>query len=266
MDTLKWLVGVALVGYAGLLGAMYLFQRSLMYFPETIRTAPKAAGLPDTREITLTTTDGETLVAWYRPAPDGKPLILYFHGNAGSLRLRAERFGKLIAAGNGLLAVSYRGYGGSTGVPSEDGLLEDARAAYAYAAALVPPSRIVPFGESLGTGVAIALAAEKPVAKLILDAPFTSAAAIAAAAYPFVPVRLLMKDQFRSSERMERVTVPVLVLHGERDRVIPIASAEELYAQIKGPKRFVRFPKGEHVNLDSHGAQAAIGAFLNEPD
>ena len=265
MTTLKWLLAIAVVGYAGLLGAMYLFQRSLMYFPETMRTAPGPAGLPDTQEITLTTADGETLVAWYQPAPNGKPLILYFHGNAGSLRLRAERFGKLIAAGNGLLAVSYRGYGGSTGIPSESGLLEDARAAYAYAATRLPAARIVAFGESLGTGVAIALSAEKPVAKLILDAPFTSAAAIAAAAYPFVPVRLLMKDQFRSAERMERVTVPVLVLHGERDRIIPIASAEELYARIKGPKRFVRFAQGEHVNLDSHGAQEAIQTFLAEP-
>ena len=265
MTTLKYLLAAALIGYACVVATMYIFQRSLMYFPETVRTPPAAAGLRDTQEITLTSADGETLVAWHHPPPDGRPLILYFHGNGGSLRLRAERFGKLIAAGNGLLAVSYRGYGGSTGKPSEDGLLEDARAAYAFAAARVPPSRIVVFGESLGTGVAIALAAEKPVAKLILDAPFTSAADIAAAAYAFAPVRWLMKDQFRSSERIERVSVPVLVLHGELDTIIPIASGEKLYERIKSPKRFVRYPKGGHVNLDSHGAQDAIREFLREP-
>jgi fermentation-respiration switch protein FrsA (DUF1100 family) len=266
MTALKTLLIVALVGYAGILAALYVWQRSLMYFPETVRTLPASAGLLDAQEITLTTADGETLIAWYRAPAEGRPMILYFHGNAGSLRLRADRFRKLIARGNGLLGLSYRGYGGSSGRPSEAGLIEDARAAYSYAAERVPHDRIVAFGESLGTGVAIALAAERPVAKLILDAPYSSAADIAAKAYPFAPVRLLMKDQFRSAERMAQVDAPVLIMHGEMDQVIPIASAEKLYASIKGRKDFVRFPAGMHVDLDSHGAQEAIENFLSQPN
>ena len=262
MTTLKWLLIVIVIGYGGLLAAMYFWQRGLMYFPETRRTPPAAAGFADAEELTLDTADGEKIIAWHKPAADGKTFIVYFHGNGGSLRLRADRFRKLTADGTGLLGVSYRGYGGSSGWPSEEGFLKDAEAAYAFAAARYPADRIVAFGESLGTAVAIALAAERPIGKLILDAPYTAAVDVAAVIYPFIPVRYLMKDQFRSHERIGRVQVPVLVLHGELDHIIPIVFAERLFALITGPKEFVRFPRGTHVDLDSHGAQEAIRRFL----
>jgi len=265
MTTLKWLLFVAALGYVTLLAGMYFWQRGLMYFPEVARTAPAAAGFAQAEELVLDTADGEKIIAWHRAAADGKPIILYFHGNAGSLRMRADRFRKLTADGTGLLALSYRGYGGSTGSPSEAGFLQDAEAVYAFAAARYPVERIVAFGESLGTAVAVALAAEKPVGKLVLDAPYTAAVDLAASVYPFLPVRYLMKDQFRTHERIGRVAVPVLVLHGELDRVIPIVFAERLYALITGPKEFVRFPRGGHVDLDSHGAQEAIRKFLAGP-
>ena len=123
---------------------------------------------------------------------------------------------------------------------------------------------IVLWGESLGSGVAIALAAEKPVAKLILDAPFTSALDIAASAYPFLPVRLLMKDQFRSDLRIAQVKAPVLILHGEADSVVPISYGERLLAMIPGKKQMVRFAGGQHVDLDRHGAMDAALKFLGE--
>lgn len=262
MTTLKGFLIFVLVGYAGLVGAMYLLQRSLMYFPEKLRTAPAAAGLAQAQEMTLDTSDGEKIIAWYIPAAEAKPVILYFHGNGGSLRLRVDRFRKLTAEGVGLLAVSYRGYGGSTGSPTQDGLMRDALAAYDYVAARYAPERIVVFGESLGSAVAVPLAAQKKVGKLILDAPFTSAVDIAAAVYPYIPVRWLMKDQFRSDEHIGRVQAPVLVLHGELDRVVPISFGERLYAMITARKQFVRFSRGNHSDLDSHGAQTAIHAFL----
>ena len=141
-------------------------------------------------------------------------------------------------------------------------LIDDARAAYAFAAARYPVERIALWGESLGTGVAIALAAEKPISRLVLDAPFTSAVDVAAAVYPFLPVRLLMKDQFRSDQRIARVKVPVLILHGEADGIIPIKYGERLLAMIPGEKRMVRFPDGDHVDLDRHGGAAAALKFL----
>ena len=262
---LKWLLITLLVGYGAIVTLAYFAQRSLMYFPDRTRTPPAEAGLPQAEEIELTTGDGERVIAWHVPPRGDKPVVLYFQGNGGALNLRAQRFARLTSDGTGLIALSYRGYGGSTGRPSEAGLLRDAEATYAFATARYQAERLVLYGESLGSGVAVALAVEHKVGKVILEAPYTSAVEIGAAAYPFLPVRLLMHDQFRSDERIGKLTAPVLVLHGARDSVIPIAYGERLYALISAPKKFVRFPEGHHSDLDSHGAQTAVRDFLATP-
>jgi hypothetical protein len=263
MAFVKWIFIIAAAGYLCLGALMFFAQRSLMYFPDRTRTLPAAAGFPQAQEIVLDTADGERVIAWHVPPYGDKPVVLYFHGNGGALNLRVDRFRKIVARGFGLLALSYRGYGGSSGKPTEEGLIEDARAAYAYAGERY--SRIGVWGESLGTAVAIALAAEKPVERMILDAPFTSAADVAADLYWFLPVRLLMKDQFRSDQRITRVSAPVLILHGEADTVIPIAYGERLLAMIPGKKRMVRFKDGYHVDLDRLGAADEALKFLSEP-
>jgi fermentation-respiration switch protein FrsA (DUF1100 family) len=262
MAFVKWTFIIAAAGYLGLGALMFFAQRALMYFPDRARTPPAAAGFAQAQEIVLDTADGERVIAWHVPPRDGKPVVLYFHGNGGALNLRVDRFRKIVAQGFGLLALSYRGYGGSSGKPTEDGLIADARAAYAFAAERYP--RIAVWGESLGTGVAIALAAEKPVTHVILDAPFTSTADVAADLYWFLPVRLMMKDQFRSDQRIGHVSAPVLILHGEADNIIPIAYGERLLAMIPGKKRMVRFPGGYHVDLDRLGAADAALKFLAE--
>jgi fermentation-respiration switch protein FrsA (DUF1100 family) len=262
MTALKWLIVIAALGYGGLLALMYVFQRSLMYFPDSSRTLPAQAGLQQAQELLLTSSDGETLIAWHVAPRGDRPVVLYFQGNGGALNLRADRFAWLTADGNGLVALSYRGYGGSTGRPSEDGLIRDARTAYDFAATRYPAKRIVLFGESLGSAVAIALAAERAVGGLILDAPFTSAAEVGASAYPFAPVRRMIKDAFRSDLRIGRVHAPLLVLHGERDGVVPIRFGERLFDLANEPKRMVRFPAGDHADLDNHGAIDVVKAFL----
>ncbi len=264
MTALKWLMIAAVIGYGGLLALMYVFQRALMYFPDTTRTAPAQAGLPQAQEVALQSDDGEKLLAWHVPPRGDKPVVIYFQGNAEGLKARVDRFTWLTADGTGLLALCYRGYGGSTGKPTEDGLIRDAVAAYDFARARYPAKRIVLFGESLGTGVAVALAAGHEIGALILDAPFTSAAEVGAAAYPFAPVRWLMKDKFHSDERIGRVSAPLLVLHGEDDSIIPIKFGERLFALAREPKRFVRFAQGGHVDLDDHGAAKAVKEFLAE--
>src|SRR5690242_14507190 len=135
MNFLGWLLIALAVLYCGALVLMFAFQRRLMYFPGPRCAAPAASGLPEAKEIELTSGDGERLIAWYVAPRGEKPIIIYFQGNAGGLDLRAERFRKLIGGGNGLLALCYRGYGGSSGHPTEKGLLLDARAAYDFAAA-----------------------------------------------------------------------------------------------------------------------------------
>lgn len=264
MTSLKWLLILVVLLYGGVLALMYVFQRALMYFPDNRRTPPAAAGFPQAEEVTFTTSDGETLVAWHVPPRGDKPVVLYFQGNAGALDLRVGRFQWLTADGTGLVALCYRGYGGSSGKPSEAGLIWDALAAYDFAAARYAYGRIVPWGESLGTAVAIALAAEHRIGGLILDAPFTSAADVGAAVYPFVPVRWLIKDNFRSDLRIAKVSAPLLVLHGERDRVVPLRFGEALFALANEPKRMVRFPNGGHVDLDDHGAAEVVKKFLAE--
>jgi fermentation-respiration switch protein FrsA (DUF1100 family) len=211
----------------------------------------------------LDTADGEKIIVWHVPPHGDQPVVIYFHGNGGALADRVPRFAKIADAGVGLVALSYRGYGGSTGKPTEAGLLNDARAAYAFAAARYP-GRMALWGESLGTGVAIALAAEKPVTRMILESPYTSTLDLAAANYWFLPVRLLMKDQFRSDQRIGSVKAPVLILHGEVDGIIPIQYGERLYAMIPGEKRFVRFPGGGHNDLDRHGGVDTALKFLAE--
>ena len=263
MTILSGLALIALCLYVGLGAVLYVMQRSLMYFPDPAHLTPAQAGLPEASELTLTTADGEHIVAWHVPPSDSnRPVILYFHGNGGALHYRVPRFRKLIADGIGLVGVEYRGYGGSSGSPSERGLIADGEAAYAFAAARYTVPQIVLWGESLGTGVAVAIAAEKPVGRVILEAPFTSAAAVGARRYWYLPVRLLMKDQFRSDERIRKVTAPVLILHGLHDQVVPFAMGQRMFELANKPKHIVRFIDGGHEDLDQNGALVAVGRFL----
>ena len=262
MGTLKSVLLVALVCYAGLVAVMYLAQRTLMYFPYTVRMTPEEADFSQAAEVELKAADGVRILAWTVAPKPGKPVIVYLHGNGGSLAHRVHRFRKLIDDGTGLVALSYRGYGGSEGRPTEDGLIADGRAAYDFARSRYPDARIVLWGESLGTGVAVALAGEKDVAAVILEAPFTSAADVAFSAYPFLPVSWLMKDQFRSDERIGKVRAPVLIMHGERDRVVPFRLGQQLYAMANEPRQFVRFPDGGHEDLDRFDHLKAARDFL----
>ena len=259
MALLKWLIGAA-AAFGGLVALMYVAQRSLMYFPERLHTPPAMAGLPEAQEVAFDTKDGERVIVWHVPPRGEKPVVLYFHGNGGALRNRVDRFRALIADGNGLVALSYRGYGGSTGSPTEAGLIADAEAAYAFAAARYPAERIVLWGESLGSGVAVALGAGHRVGRIVQS--FTSAADVGSHAYRFLPVRLLMKDQFRSDLQIAKVTAPLLFLHGVRDWVVPIGLGERLYALANEPKQFMRFSDAGHEEVDIYGAQDAVRAFL----
>jgi fermentation-respiration switch protein FrsA (DUF1100 family) len=262
MTALKWVLVLALVGYGGVVALMYFAQRALMYFPDKTRISPDSVGLPQAEQPVAQTEDGERLILWHVPAREEKPVVIYFQGNGGGLDLRADRFRRLVSDGTGLIAVNYRGYGGSTGHPTETGLLRDAVAAYEFARGRYPAERIVLWGESLGTGVVVALAAERPVARVLLESPYTSIADVAAALYWFIPVRVLMKDQFHSDQRIAKVTAPVLILHGARDRIVPIEFGERLFALIPGMKRFIRLPQAEHNDHERFGALEMVRPFL----
>jgi fermentation-respiration switch protein FrsA (DUF1100 family) len=266
MTVLKWLVVLAIVGYVGGLAVLFFKQREFIFpIPQTVRTAPDAAGFLEAEEHTLTAADGEKVIVWHVPAKPGHAVVIYFPGNGDFLAGSVGRFQGIIADGTGLVALSYRGYAGSSGHPSEQGLLKDAAAAYAFTSTRYSADRIVLWGFSLGTGAAVAVAAEQPVGKLILEAPYTSLADLAASHFRIVPVRWLLRDQFHSDERISRITAPLLIMHGERDFTIPIKFGERLFGLAPEPKQFARFPEGGHDNLGNHGAIEAARHFINAP-
>ena len=227
------------------------------------RTAPPAAGFPEAEEHILTTADGEKVIVWHVPARPGRPVVLYFHGNGDYLAGFFGRFRDLIADGTGdrrtVLSRLCR----------VERATERARIAAGRCGGLCLYGSAISRGQhrrwgfSLGTGVAVALAAEQRIGKLILESPYTSIVDVAASAFWFAPVRLLMRDQFRSDERIARVKVPLLVMHGALDPTIPVAFGERLFALANEPKRFVRLARGSHNDLDNFGAIEIARNFIN---
>jgi uncharacterized protein len=267
LTVVKWIALVASLGYLGGVAVLFFEQRSFIFpVPQAFRTTPAAAGLAEAEEQFLPTADGERVIVWHVPAKPGHAVVLFFHGNGDFLAGLVGRFREITEDGTGLVALSYRGYAGSSGRPSEQGLLLDAEAAHAFALARYGASeRFVAWGFSLGSGVAVALAADHPVGKLVLEAPYSSIADIAAANFPFVPVGWLLRDPFHSDQRIARVRAPLLIMHGDRDLTIPIRLAEKLFSLAHEPKQFVRFPEGGHDNLADQGAIETARRFIEDP-
>jgi fermentation-respiration switch protein FrsA (DUF1100 family) len=252
------------IGYALIILIAYLAQRRLMYFPLSERLPPASVGLHAVKEVVLETPDGERVIAWYGRARPGQPTLLYFHGNGGNLAIRAERIRRYLDRGHGMFMMSYRGYSGSTGSPSEAANLADARLAYqALIADGVRPQDIILYGESLGSGIATRLAVEAPVGGLILESPYTSAADVGVRQYPFLPVRLLLKDRYDIIGYIGKVRAPVLVIHGERDRVVPFDMGQAVFAAAPEPKEFVSFPNAGHTDHYMHGSYEAIHGWID---
>lgn len=257
------LLGVPALIYAGVCGKVAIDQRQILFkrSGDSLFAAGTPA-LPDSEQITLTTTDGERLAAWYVAPGKGQPVTLFLHGQGGRLAMQTNRWRRLREAGLGVLAISYRGYPGSTGSPTEEGLHLDARAAYRWLRQRHEARDIVLHGHSLGSGVAVRLATEVEVGAVVLEAPFTAAVDVAAERMPWLPVRLLMLDQFRSRERIGQVRAPVLIVHGDRDSVIPFAHGERLFALAREPKAFERMAGGDHNSLVRDGLYDKVMAFL----
>lgn len=238
-------------------------QRFLMYVPDTMRVSPQSVDLQGVNEVTFKTGDGETIFAWWSKAEAGKPTLLYFHGNAGSLASRSERIRFYQKAGIGLFMMTYRGYGGSSGKPSEKANVADGKQAYeVLRAANVPAGQIVVYGESLGTGVAVQVAAQKPVAGVVLDAPYTSMVALAELHYPILPSRFFMTDRYRSIAHIKKVAAPLLIVHGARDVTVPASMGQALYRAAPQPKQIEIFDDAGHSDHYAFGAGEKIVAWL----
>lgn len=250
------LVYVAVVGY------LYVFQRSFVFHPGGLLASPAELSLAGIEAVTIAMPDGVDITAWHAPADPGMPTVLYFHGNAGNISFRAENYRKIIASGFGLLAPSYRGFPGSGGRPGEAELVGDALVLFDWLSERADP--IVLHGESLGSGIAVAVAAQRQAAALVLESPYTAAVDIAAEVYPWVPVGWLMKDQFRSRDLIGQVEEPLLIIHGAEDSVVPARHGQRLHQLASEPKRLVIVAGAGHADLWQNGLWQTVMTFLRE--
>jgi len=264
MTALIW-IGVALaVLYVGFVAFLYFAQEKLMYHPVADEPHPGLYGLDGVSPVRLLTADGLSILAWRAaPADASKPVLVLYHGNAGHLGDRAEKVRFYLDRGYGLLMPTWRYNAGAGGFPTEEGLLADARAALDHLAGEgVDASRIVLYGESLGTGLAVAMAAERPVAAVILEAPYSSVVDVAADRYPFAPVRRLIKAHYDSTARIGRVLAPILIAHGSDDRIIPLRFAQKLATAAPEGTELQIFEGAGHTDLDARGLQPLVVDFL----
>lgn len=255
----------ALAAWGALILALYLGQRGMLYFPDHSQPHPHEHGLQDMESIRIAVDDRvEVLAWWHPPADDRHPVLVYFHGNSGNIGERAHKMHGLIEAGYGALLATYRYNAGAGGVASEQALLEDARRVIAFVKGHgIAENRIVLYGESLGTGVAVAMAVEHDIAGLILESPYSSIADVAHSRYWFAFAKWLLHDRFDSVARIGGVRAPILLLHGHRDRTVPIRFAEKLYDAAPEPKEAHFFPAGGHVDLFDHGAGPLVMDFMD---
>jgi fermentation-respiration switch protein FrsA (DUF1100 family) len=244
-------------------------QRALLFYPDPARPDPGRWGASDFEPVETRTEDGLDITGWYRPpARDDAPVVALFHGNAGHIGHRVFKARDLIAAGFGVFLAGYRGFGGNPGAPGEAGFMKDAAAQIGWLAARgIAARRLVLYGESLGTAVAINVASGlagqgRPVAGLVLETPFTSLADVAQHHYPMVPFRSIIVDRFDALRHVGQVEAPLLVLHGDRDDVVPQRLGRQLYDAAAVPKEAVWIPGGHHNDLWSRGAGDAIVRFI----
>ena len=263
----NWLwggVAAAVGGYGVVLGGAFAGQRRLMYFPDAERPSPQSSGVPEMAEVALDTKDGLSLLAWHRPpASAALPTLVYFHGNAGNIGMRAYKVRPYLDAGFGVLLTTWRGYSRNPGKPSEDGFYHDGRAALDFLkAGGVVPESIVLYGESLGTGIAVHLAEEQAPAALVLEAPFSSIADVAQARMPLLPVKSLLLDRFDSIGKIAAVAAPTLIVHGAHDGTIPLRFGKKLFAAASEPKTLHVYPEAGHNDLYEHGMAGLVIDFL----
>ncbi|MCK5284715.1 MAG: alpha/beta hydrolase [Alphaproteobacteria bacterium] len=243
----------------------YFSQRNFIYFPD--KTVPIAAnwGVRDYVPVEAHTKDGLILNAWYLPFDDKEsPVVLMFHGNASHFAGRIYKAPTFLNEGVGLLLAEYRGYGGNSGKISEENLYDDGRAYIKWLQEEqgISPEKIILYGESLGTGIAVQMAMEYPVKALILEAPYTSIPDVAKQYYFFIPVNLLIKDSYRNIDKIKKVKAPLLIIHGQDDNIIPIKLGIELFNKANEPKTFINIPAAGHNNLYDMGAPLHIREFL----
>jgi len=244
-------VSIFAIGYAVLAGALFFYQPNLLYFPDMpsreIYATPKDVGL-DFEPLILTTRDDEQLDAWFIPADPKRGVVLFCHGNAGNISHRLDSIRQFHELGLSVLIFDYRGYGQSSGKPTEKGTYRDADAAWHYLVEQrgIPPAHIILFGRSLGAPIAADLATRQTAAAVILESAFTSVPDVAARFYPWLPVRWLSRYQYNTEKKLANIHSPVMIVHSRDDEIIEYANGERLFEAANEPKQFLELRGGHN--------------------
>ena len=257
------------LAYAAVAALIFFAQPRLVYYPEIGRSligTPSDVELPY-ETVEITTADGESLHGWYVPAPDATATVLFLHGNAGNISHRMGYLTMFYRLGYNTLIFDYRGYGKSSGTPTEEGTYRDAKAAWEYITQkkAIVPSNVVLFGESLGGAVASWLAVREKPGLLVLASAFTSVPDMGAKLYPFLPVRLLSRFEYNTLEHLKDVTCPVFVAHSPQDEIVPFEHGQVLYEAAPSPKQFLELEGGHNngfVYMREEWAEA-LGDFID---
>lgn len=260
-----WFVTLAAV-YLVFIGSLGLMQKRLMYFPDATRFVPTEWALPELQPLQVKAEDGLVTTSWYRPAlKRDKFTVVFFQGNAGHLGYRNYKVRPWLDAGYGVLMIGYRGFS-NPGTPSEDGIYDDARAAIEEVRKQqgLPDKAFVFYGESLGTGVATQMATEFDASALILESPYTSVPDVGADRYPLVPVHWLIRDKYNSLGKIKDVHMPLLLLHGTADDVVPTKFGKQLFEAANEPKQAEFVPDAGHNNVYNLHVQEVILSFLEK--
>jgi fermentation-respiration switch protein FrsA (DUF1100 family) len=259
------LLTLSLVIYLGACAALFFAQESLLFKPDS-QVTDKNAIFPEATEYRIPVTDTLSLQAWFRPPRHADAItVVMLHGNAGNLSTRKRHIDNFRDTERGFLIFSWRGYGNNPGKPSETGLYADAQAVIDWLNQQgIPDSSIVLYGESLGSGVAIEMAAHRQLKGVILGAPYTSIIDMAKRDYPWMPIELLLKHPFDSLSKLPQVTEPLAILHSRDDRVIPFELGKELVEQAQAPKRFYDFTDRGHTGFNKTDLDTALKWILEQ--
>lgn len=245
---IKQVLTVSLFVFLFITFTLYLLQRHLIYYPAKEMPSRQLFHAEDMQQLTLQTADGMSLYGWYKPAAPNQPTLLYLHGNAGHIGFRMPWVRPFLSAGFGVFLLEYRGFGGNKGKPTEQGLYSDGRSAIHYLQKQgIRPDHLAIYGESLGTGVATKLASEYPICALVLQSPFTSLPAVARYHFPWALIEPW--DKYDSLGRISSINVPLLILHGKKDTLVPFVQGLTLFNQANEPKRLIALENKGHNEM-----------------
>jgi pimeloyl-ACP methyl ester carboxylesterase len=258
-------IGYLFLLYMLALAALWFGRFAAIYPFDPTKISPNDAGVPSMQAHVLSSFDNTKLIVWVKPPQSGKPTIAYFHGNAGNLAMRAPRFERLIERGYGVIAMAYRGSSGSQGSPSQTSITKDSQFLIENLTQLGfhQKSNLIYYGESLGTGVAIQLAKSHPPTAMILEAPFTSITDLAAKQFPIFPIRQIMDQNWNSLSAIYNINVPLLILHGQEDKLIPFTHGQSIYNASPSRNKTLEIMRNtSHNDIWSVNGQKILYKFL----